>query len=120
VVRLGDAITQTQAGYSSNIDQARVRSKNAFRHHYQDVQEMVPQERLLVFKLRDGWKPLCEFLGKPLPEVDFPHENETARNTQGFVEIAQMGLKHAAMNAALAISLIGIPLSAAYYYRLWR
>ncbi len=27
---------------------------------------------LLVFNIRDGWNPLCEFLKVPVPEIDFP------------------------------------------------
>jgi hypothetical protein len=30
----------------------------------------------LEFKLKDGWKPLCEFLGKEVPNEPFPHVNE--------------------------------------------
>lgn len=30
------------------------------------------------FRLADGWGPLCEFLGKDVPDVEFPHVNETA------------------------------------------
>jgi hypothetical protein len=25
---------------------------------------------------KDGWAPLCEFLGKPVPNEPFPHLNE--------------------------------------------
>jgi hypothetical protein len=39
---------------------------------------LVPKERLLEWEIGDGWGPLCEFLGKPVPEVPFPHAN--ARN----------------------------------------
>lgn len=32
-------------------------------------------ERLLMFDVRGGWPPLCEFLGRIAPQVPFPHEN---------------------------------------------
>lgn len=34
-------------------------------------------EKLLVvnWEQGDGWKKLCNFLGKDIPEIDFPHEN---------------------------------------------
>jgi hypothetical protein len=35
----------------------------------------VPAERLLVFEARQGWQPLCEFLGVPIPEVPYPRVN---------------------------------------------
>jgi hypothetical protein len=43
------------------------------------VQRIVPAERLLVYEIQDGWRPLCEFLGQPVPEgKPFPHRNDTA------------------------------------------
>ena len=26
---------------------------------------------------KDGWAPLCEFLGKPVPDMPIPHDNKT-------------------------------------------
>ena len=37
----------------------------------------VPPERLLVFEPKQGWEPLCAFLGKPVPDQPFPHINDT-------------------------------------------
>ena len=28
-------------------------------------------------KVKDGWKPLCDFLGLPVPSVPFPRVNDT-------------------------------------------
>jgi len=120
IVRIGWAITLPQTGFSENVDQARVRSRNAYRHHYRDVREVVPKERLLDFQLKDGWEPLCAFLGKPVPDVPFPHENDTQANTQGFAELAQLSLKRILRNAAVAIIVTGAPVGAAYFYRLQR
>jgi hypothetical protein len=54
------------------------RSKQIFRDHIEDVKANVPKERLLVYDVRDGWGPLCAFLGVPAPEdVPFPHENQS-------------------------------------------
>lgn len=39
------------------------------------VKEAVPANQLLVYKLGDGWAPLCEFLGVDVPEVPFPRSN---------------------------------------------
>ena len=41
------------------------------------VQATVPPERLLVFNVKQGWAPLCEFLGKEVPDEPFPFVNET-------------------------------------------
>jgi hypothetical protein len=35
-------------------------------------------ERLLEFVLKDGWRSLCEFLRKDVPDGKFPKVNEAA------------------------------------------
>lgn len=55
----------------------RARSIEIFERHNSEVQEYVPAERLLVFRVQDGWEPLCKFLGREVPQgVAFPHLNE--------------------------------------------
>ena len=34
-----------------------------FNQWVNEVKAEVPSERLLVFEPKEGWKPLCEFLG---------------------------------------------------------
>jgi hypothetical protein len=46
--------------------------------HNEEVKEHVPAERLLVYEAKDGWGPLCEFLGVEVPKAKpFPHLNDT-------------------------------------------
>lgn len=47
-----------------------------YLEHVDEVKAEVPPERLLVFKVSEGWQPLCDFLGVPLPDHDFPRVNE--------------------------------------------
>lgn len=35
----------------------------------------VPPERLLVYPAGEGWEPLCDFLGVPVPEAPYPRVN---------------------------------------------
>jgi predicted naringenin-chalcone synthase len=49
-----------------------------FDRHNREVASRIPDERLLVFDIRQGWEPLCEFLGVDVPDRPFPHLN--ARN----------------------------------------
>ena len=47
-----------------------------FAAHRAAVQETVPPERLLVLDVKQGWEPLCAFLGVPVPAGEpFPHVN---------------------------------------------
>ncbi len=54
-----------------------------FKNHIQEVKQKIPEERLLVFDVKEGWEPLCKFLGVPVPENrEFPHLNETSEYTK--------------------------------------
>jgi hypothetical protein len=46
-----------------------------FIQHNAEVKATIPPDRLLVFEVKDGWEPLCKFLGAPVPDEPFPHEN---------------------------------------------
>ena len=49
-----------------------------FDRHNEEVQQRVPQEQLLVYEVKQGWGPLCEFLGVEVPDKPFPHLNDAA------------------------------------------
>ncbi|MCX6032700.1 MAG: sulfotransferase family protein [Chloroflexi bacterium] len=46
-----------------------------FIQHNEEVKATIPADRLLVFEVKEGWEPLCKFLGAPVPDEPFPHEN---------------------------------------------
>jgi hypothetical protein len=46
-----------------------------FNAHEARVKASVPADRLLVFEASEGWQPLCEFLGKEVPDEDYPRVN---------------------------------------------
>jgi hypothetical protein len=47
-----------------------------FERHDAEVQRRVPKDRLLVYDVKAGWGPLCEFLGVEEPEEPFPRTND--------------------------------------------
>ena len=56
-----------------------------FRKWEASVIAECPPERLLVHRPGDGWEPLCEFLGAPIPAEPYPRVNSSedmlGRNT---------------------------------------
>jgi len=46
-----------------------------FARRNQAVIDALPPERLLVFSPKDGWEPLCAFLGVAVPDGPFPRVN---------------------------------------------
>jgi len=56
-----------------------------FENRNKEIIEAVPEDRLLVFEVKQGWGPLCEFLGLPVPDADFPHIN-SREETRALIE----------------------------------
>jgi hypothetical protein len=46
-----------------------------YQRHYQQVRETVPPQRLLGYRVADGWGPLCRFLNVDPPAEPFPRVN---------------------------------------------
>jgi hypothetical protein len=61
-----------------------------FRRHNEDVKSSVPADRLLVYEIKQGWGPLCDFLGVEVPDEPMPHLNDTDsfRNMFGMPALA--------------------------------
>ncbi len=49
---------------------------NHFKKHLEDVKNRIPADKLLIFEVKDGWEPLCEFLNVPVPNEPFPSSNK--------------------------------------------
>jgi hypothetical protein len=55
---------------------------DVFKNHNEAVRREVPADRLLVFDIGDGWKPLCDFLEVPVPAEPFPKLNSRSKFTE--------------------------------------
>lgn len=62
----------------------RPRMIDIFQEYTEEVKRTVPPDRLLIFQVKDGWQPLCQFLDVPVPDVPFPHVNDTATMLRRF------------------------------------
>jgi len=54
--------------------------KGGYYGHNQDVArhgtgDGLRPENVLIWEAKEGWEPLCEALGVPVPDVPFPHRN---------------------------------------------
>jgi hypothetical protein len=54
----------------------RDKLRQGFLDHYAHVRAVVPKENLLEFEYKDGWEPLCKFLGKDVPAGPYPRVND--------------------------------------------
>ncbi|RSL71472.1 hypothetical protein CEP54_001356 [Fusarium duplospermum] len=93
--------------------QANVRE--GYKQHYKNVRETAPPERLLEYSLKDGWEPLCKFLGKPIPDEPFPHINDQESFHEKLTIIMKKGAKVFARNLTYVV-VPSIVATAAYYF----
>ena len=64
--------------HANTPDEVRKNARGVYREHYRRIREAAPKERLLEYRLGEGWEPLCKFLGKEMPDLPFPRINEVA------------------------------------------
>lgn len=79
------------------------KSRAKFRDHYAQVRLITPKERLLNYQLGSGWGPLCEFLGKPIPDVPFPRVNEANVFKEKMALVVRRALKNAFRRALVIL-----------------
>lgn len=75
-----------------------------FERHNEGVKRRVPPEKLLVFEVKQGWGPLCEFLGVEAPDKPFPHVND-GEAFRGFIRRVRL---LTAATLAVGVSLAGL------------
>ena len=71
------------SAYGTLRPEFTVLHKKKYREHNERVQAVIPKEKLLIFNVKQGWKPLCEFLGCEIPDEEFPRANVSG--TEGSV-----------------------------------
>lgn len=73
-----------------------------------EVIATVPPERLLVFDVRDGWEPLCAFLGVLQPAGEFPRVNDRESILRRFRVIRAATRTVPAMLAGAVVGLVAL------------
>ena len=101
---LGQFLDMTQVIWSTLFEDRfgdRDYAIRIFQEFTKEVEQTVPSERLLIFEVKQGWQPLCDFLGVPVPDTPFPHVNDrdsmlrrikTARLVTQLAPVAIIGL----------------------------
>jgi hypothetical protein len=68
----------------------------------EEVERRVPQDKLLVYEVKEGWEPLCEFLDVEVPDEPFPRVNDTAEMRRRIRAVRAISLALPAVLALLA------------------
>lgn len=83
--------------------------KRVFLEHNSFVKRISPSDNFLEFEAKDGWAPLCEFLGKEIPDHPYPRVNDT-QSFRALFKLEESRRKAIAYSAAvviLPVALIG-------------
>jgi hypothetical protein len=79
--RVGDGNMADEIIWDGTFDRRFEDKRHAievFERHNAEVRRLVPRDKLLVYEVKEGWSPLCAFLGVEEPDAPFPHVNDTA------------------------------------------
>ncbi|RSL57624.1 hypothetical protein CEP54_008229 [Fusarium duplospermum] len=102
-------------GLDNDIETGVARNgKWVYKEHCNMIRGLVPKERLLEWTVEDGWEPLCEFLGKPVPKEPFPNTNSAAGWHNHEDELTKMYLMEA-LQTVVALSAIMVGTGALIY-----
>jgi hypothetical protein len=55
----------------------RAHAIRCYEEHNEAVRNEFPADRLILHEVGDGWKPLCDGLGLPIPDEPYPRTNST-------------------------------------------
>ena len=82
--------------------------KQKFNEWNNSVIEYVPKDRLLIYQVKEGWGPLCNFLNVEEPEIPFPYKNKTKnmRHMSRFIN---------SIFIAIIIIVIGVIISSVFF-----
>jgi hypothetical protein len=67
-------LMREMTGFSEDLDDGTAACE-AYDRHFAKVVATIPADRLLVWQPGDGWEPLCERLGLPVPDEEPTHAN---------------------------------------------
>lgn len=65
-----------------DVGEVRAKAREYYEGYYEHVRRVIPAHRRLDYRLGSGWAPLCEFLEKDVPQVDFPRVNESEEHSK--------------------------------------
>lgn len=88
--------------------------RETYASHIAWLKEVVPEDRLVFFDVKDGWGPLCEALGVEVPvDMPFPRINDSEAIERSVNHHLRRGLTH----WACIFGVIGVGVAA---FRVWR
>ncbi len=77
-------------GLFKNNFSDRESTELVYNEHLKSVKKTIPADKLLIYRVNEGWGPLCEFLNVDKPEIPFPKVNDTAEMLRNFAIVKSL------------------------------
>jgi len=77
-------------GLFKNNFSDRESTELVYNEHLKSVKISIPADKLLSYRVNEGWGPLCEFLNVDKPEIPFPKVNDTAEMLRNFAIVKSL------------------------------
>ena len=77
-------------GLFKNNFSDRESTKLVYYEHIESVKKIIPADKLLIYNVKEGWEPLCEFLDVDVPDIPFPKVNDTVEMLRNFAIIKML------------------------------
>ena len=81
-------------------------AEHVYAKHYEQLEKKLrtTERKYLDWEVQDGWGSLCEFLGKPVPVVDFPQENQRNAHDENLEKLMGKKVMNAMVSLAVAVT----------------
>jgi hypothetical protein len=123
VLRLLELIVQVTPMFTAlwhDYHNGTATAKQLYLDYNAEVKRLVPKERLLVLNVKEGWAPICDFLGEEMPATDFPNRNSKADFLMNNGRLGEVMQGVTQMNMALFVAGVAVAISvAAFVMRRW-
>ncbi len=83
-------------------------ARQVYKDHYAHVRNITPQDKLLNFRLADGWGPLCKFLGEEEPDCPFPKLNEKGAVAKFERNFQEKCMFHVVRNVSIIVTVLAV------------
>jgi hypothetical protein len=107
-----DYIDELRKQYDHLYEEHEPQTTKTYNRHIAWLKEIVPEDRLVFFDVKDGWAPLCKALGKDIPDgIPFPRINDGEAIDRFAKVVVKRGLvRWLSIFAALAL----VPITVTY------
>ena len=95
-----------------NVNESKFLLKKKYREYNERVKAVVPPDQLLVYNVKQGWEPICKFLGRDIPTCPFPHANTVGSTVKEIHAIQRvLGRPNIAREVVISLSLLVLVLA---------